>query len=191
MASTLFNYPIWQLYATPAMDIVDALADAKHQRKGRRGWRPLYIILHHTGGTDSRLWLSTTSVPAVSCHRLISRTGLIYKVVADEDTAYCNGFGVTGPIDPDGNDPAGVPIAMNECTLSIEFENLGNGQPYPDVQLLAGAKQIVEWHGKYGMLPILAHGHIDANKNDPAYFPWNKLYSMVDSVRLMYAGSVS
>lgn len=172
---SLFKFPQPRIFTTPDLPIVDAFAASTHHIKGRAGFQPLLINLHHTGGLlpSTLTWLRSSSNPRVSTHRVISKKGINYKVVADEDTAFCAGFATIGPIDPDGNDPAGVPFNNNYCALHIEFENEGNGRdPYPLPQMLMGAKQVIEWWGKYGFLPTLGHGQVDANKNDPCGFDW-------------------
>lgn len=172
---SLFKYQQQPIFATPPLVIVDAPADATHFMVDRAGFQPLQILLHHTAGVIPQTlnWLRYESSPRVSTHRVIGKDGTNYKVVADEDTAFCAGFGNIGPIDPDSNDSPGVPINLNVCTLNIEIENRGNGRdPYPAVQMQMVARQVIEWWGKYGFLPVLAHGHVDARKNDPAGFDW-------------------
>ena len=156
------------LFQTPLLSVINHPADAAHYTRGRGGFQPAFIVLHHTGGTDSLKWLSSISSPAVSCHRLIDKIGHIYKIVADEDTAYCAGYGLIGPIDPDASDPTGVVRNLNFASLNIELENLGNGQDrYTPTQMQACAAQIYEWWGKYGFLPILYHSQVDPAKHDP------------------------
>ena len=150
------------LFPTPPLSIVDVPADAKHKAYNRLGFR--WIVLHHTGGTDSRKWLSTTSSPPVSCHRLIARSGAIYKIVPDFEVAFTQGPADIGPLPENGQN-------VNQWALSIEIENLGNGQDYPIEQLRAIAAQIVEWQAAYGWLAIVHHQWIQANKNDPYDFP--------------------
>lgn len=170
---SLFRYEQQPIFTTQPLAIIDAPAASTHFMVGRAGFQPLQIILHHTGGTNSLDWLTHTSPNRVSCHRLIAKDGRNYKIVADDNTAYCAGFGDVGPIDADRTDPPGVPINLNVCTLNIELENLGNGRDkYSLAQMTMCAKQIIEWWGKYGFLPVLAHGHVDANKSDPAGFDW-------------------
>lgn len=170
---SLFKFPQPRIFTTPDLPIVDFPADARHHTKGRAGFQPLFINLHHTAGTNSIRYLSVDPTSNVSCQRLITKAGTNIKIVADEDTSYCAGFAIVGPIDPDGNDPIGVPFNNNYCSLNIEFENLGTGfDPYPLPQMVMGAKQVVEWWGKYGFLPVLGHGQIDKNKNDPKGFNW-------------------
>lgn len=156
------------LFETQLLTVINRPADGAHHTKGRGGLKPECIILHHTGGVDSLAWLSTTSSPPVSCHRLISKAGTIYKIVDDDDTAYCAGYGLIGPVDPDASDPPGIARNLNQISLNIELENLGNGSdPYPAAQLQSCALQIMEWVGLYGWLPILYHKQVDANKQDP------------------------
>lgn len=174
-----------RIFDTPPLSIIDLLADQDHYTPGRGGFEPFLIIIHHSGGTWSGPWLSTTKGSGVSTHRLISKAGVIRKIVADEDTAWTAGFGTVGPVDPDGNDPPGVARNLNQITLNIEFENLGTGQdPYPAAQLNAGAKQVVEWWGKYGLIGILGHGQVDARKNDPLGFPWEDFFRRIDRAYL-------
>jgi hypothetical protein len=63
--------------------------------------------------------------------------------------------------------------------LSIEMENLGNGQDYPLVQLWSVARQIVEWQAAYGWLAIVHHAWIQDNKIDPYDFPRAQLDELI------------
>ena len=170
------------LFNTPLLPIIDCPADDDHCYRGRLGFVPRIIVMHHTAGTDSRKWLSTTSPldNPVSTHRLIDKYGRNIKIVADEDTAYCAGFGIIGAIDPDRIDPKGVAPNLNFVSLHIELENLGTGKdPYPQVQMSMAADQVVEWWGKYGLLPVLGHAEVDPIKNDPKGFDWQLFYTMI------------
>jgi N-acetyl-anhydromuramyl-L-alanine amidase AmpD len=162
------------LFTTPPLVITDHPADSVHCcGQTRLGYR--YIVLHSTGGTNSLNWLSTTSPDnnPVSCHRLINKAGKNYKIVGDEKTAYTQGPSHIGPL------PSQTQNA-NNWSLSIEFENLNDGHdPYPIAQLDMGAAQVVEWWGAHGLLAIVAHAWIDANKSDPAGFPWDDFYARI------------
>ncbi len=151
------------LFSTPPLHIIDHPADAAHKGSNRLGYE--LVVLHHTGGSNSLDWLSTTSAPKpVSCHRLIARDGTIYKIVPDHEVAFTQGPAVIGPTPANGRD-------ANEIGLSIEFENLGNGQDWPEAQLRAGAAQVVEWWGAYGWIPVLYHKQVQSDKSDPYGFP--------------------
>lgn len=123
------------------------------------------IVLHHTGGRDSRAWLTRTSRPPVSVHTLIPKDGTIYRIVPDGVNAWHVGgsrLGVHGP-----NERAG---SCNEICLGIEIENLGDGKdPYTDEQYWSVGWQICQWWNAAGKaLPVITHALIDTNgKRDP------------------------
>ncbi len=151
------------LFTTEPLPIVDWLADDKHYAINRIAYD--FIIIHDTGGMDSRNWLSKTSKPPVSVHRLINRTGVIYKIVPDEYVAYTQGFGTMGGY-PDNERATGN---LNRVSLSMEFERLKN-QSHTIDQLRSGAKQVVEWYGAHDMPSILYHWQVDNDKDDPYTF---------------------
>lgn len=161
------------IFKTPPLNIVDHPADSKHKGGKRAGYR--YIFIHATGGTNSLDYLSTTSPPnkPVSSHRLGAKDGTNYKIVQDSEVAWTQGPAIIGPTPADGND-------ANELGLSIELENLNDGRdPYPDAQMRMCARQIVEWWGLYGFIPVVAHAWTQADKKDPLGFDWHKLYVMI------------
>lgn len=165
---------------TAPLVIKDLPAHATHYTRGRKS--PMgFIVLHHTGGVDSRDWLTHTSSPPVSCNRLITKDGTVYKIVRDEDTAWAQGFSTVGPYQKNG------PYTMNDVGLSIELENLGNGKDsYPESQIMSTVLQCAEWWGMYGLLPIVGHGQIDSRKVDPRGFPWSRFYrSMLGHIRTL------
>lgn len=159
------------LFTVPPLHIVDTPADIQHHAKPLVPRSIRFIYLHATGaapGGNSVAWLSTSSRPPVSCHRLISRNGVIHKIVADEHIAFTQGFGVMGSRNKDS-------VNLNRDGLSIEFENSNRMHPpyetYSPEQLRAGAWQVVEWWSLYGFLPLLYHSYVDAAKHDPSAFP--------------------
>ncbi len=161
-----------QLFTTPPLVITDHPADSAHAGAlPRLGYR--FIVIHATGGTNSLNWLSTTSSPPVSIHRLISKQGQIYKIVPDGVAAYHAGPARVGPLpSADAN--------VNNWSLGIELENLNDGHdPYPAAQLDSAAAQVVEWWGAYGFLPVLAHAWIDSRKHDPAGLDWPDFYRRI------------
>lgn len=171
------------LFTTPPLPIVDLPAAPTHFYRPSSLREKLVIVIHHTGGHDSRAWLTRTSRPPVSTQRLISKYGTIYKLMDDNDVAYTAGYGVIGPIDPDGSDPAGVASNLNFASLNIELENMGDGRdPFTPNQMQACADQIVEWWGAYGHLAILGHREVDSRKRDPAdNFSWEDLFRRIDA----------
>ncbi|GAC1354034.1 MAG: hypothetical protein NVS4B8_30550 [Herpetosiphon sp.] len=161
-----------RLFQTTALRIVDMPADGAHFG-GRRVWPPRFVIVHATGGTNSLQWLRSSSPASnpVSVHRLIAKDGTIFKIVADDETAWHAGYGELGPIRPGGA------ANLNAFALGIELENLNSGyDPYPATQVQACAAQIVEWWGMYGFLPVLSHAAVDPRKDDPQGFDWPTLW---------------
>lgn len=167
------------LFSTPPLPITDFHADAQHFGGLRRGFR--YIVLHHTGGIDSRLWLSRTSPLSnpVSVQRLITKLGENIKITADDEVAWTQGPARIGAL-PLYNAQGVLLESVNDYALAIEFENLGDGHdPYPPVQLDMGAAQVVEWWGAHGFIALVGHNWIQANKHDPAGFPWDDFHRRV------------
>lgn len=137
-----------------APPIVYLPADDRHQGGVWDGARA--IVIHHTAGTNSAAWLSTTSEPPVSIHTLISRDGTLTRIVPPETQAYHVGRSVLGGYKP------------NTVCLGIELENLGNGQDYPPAQIDACGYEIAGWWRSFGVIPILTHALIDTTgKVDP------------------------
>jgi N-acetyl-anhydromuramyl-L-alanine amidase AmpD len=169
-------------FPTPPLHIIDHPADGNHH--GGKRSRPLWaIILHSTVGDDSTDWLSTSSPLSnpVSVHRLIKRDGHILKIVSDDVIAFHAGFVKCGPYFP------GSAAGNGNDTLGIELEN-SNGmkgrayQSYPEAQLLACARQVVEWWGAYGWLPLLYHRQVDTRKSDPVGFPEDTFQRILTNV---------
>src|SRR3569832_590174 len=151
-------------FNTPPLCVTDLPAKSDHHGD-LTGLRPRFIVLHATGGTDSRDWLTRTSDPPVSVHRLISREGVIYKILPDEAVAWHVGRSIMFP------DGKGSHTNLNNLALGIELENLNNGkQDYTAEQMDKTTRQILEWYGAYGYLPILSHASVDNRKTDPAGF---------------------
>ncbi len=139
----------------------------------RDGATPLAIVVHGTGGTDSRRYLQTGGDRKVSIHILIDKAGTIYRMVDDERVANHAG----GVLLANGTFSSRLTIGattyrgaqVNRRTLGIELENLQTGtDPYPDVQLLAMGWQINAWRQRYGALPVTRHATIDpGRRSDP------------------------
>lgn len=145
----------------------------------RDGAVPLAIVMHGTGGTDSRRYLQRGgalpdgSDRKVSIHILIDKAGTIYRMVDDECVAnhaggvlLANGM-LSSRLTIGGMTYRGAQV--NRRTLGIELENLQTGaDPYPDAQLLAMGWQINAWRGRYGALPVTRHATIDpGRRSDP------------------------
>lgn len=159
-------------FITPPLNIVDAPADDRHTGPARHTDDIKYFILHATVGSfESSLdWLTVNPNSYVSVHRLIDRDGTIYKLMPDSFVAYHV-----------GSSRIGNTVNLNQSSLGIELVNTNSGHdPYPYHQVLSCAKQIAEWQGLLGELPILSHASVDTKgKTDPRGFDWSLFYSLL------------
>jgi N-acetyl-anhydromuramyl-L-alanine amidase AmpD len=146
-------------------------ADRNHFTMWRRNYRIDWIVLHSTQGIDSRAWLSTTSDPPVSIHKLGRHDG-IYSIVEPAHTAWhC---GVTLP----GYEHA------NERSLGYEIESPNhNGEaqvPYTDQDYNQAAHAIAGWMFSYhlGWERVVRHADIafpPGRRTDPDGFDMARL----------------
>ncbi|MCA0354706.1 MAG: N-acetylmuramoyl-L-alanine amidase [Chloroflexi bacterium] len=163
-------------FPTPNLDIRDLPADVQHTGPRRPTSALKCIIVHSTEGRDSRKWLSTTSNPRVSIHRLIQRTaynqqtnyGGHYKILADEWTAYHAGTGVFNHYGPFSD----YKRNLNYVSLGVELERTGT-ESITAYQYEQFAGLVVEWWGLYGYLPVITHQDVDpSRRSDPVRFDW-------------------
>lgn len=156
------------IYQTLPLHVIDLPADAAHTGMSRALDTIKAIILHSTEGSDSRAWLSTTSNPPVSIHRLIRRAeGEHYKILPDSRVAWHAGSGKWGN------------YALNDVSLGWELERQGN-QGYTEYQMSEVTALTVEAWGRYGFLPVMGHGQVDPwRRSDPVRFDWQHYYQRV------------
>jgi N-acetylmuramoyl-L-alanine amidase len=148
----------------------------QNNRKYNKRRLPIrYIVLHTTGGTDSRGWLSKwnrkspkSAQNEVSIHYLISRKGLIYQIVDDKNRAWHVGDCLMPDKETDGN----------SCSIGIEIEHL-NEPDFPEAQLAALAELVKMLMDKY-TIPgkfVVSHASVarpgpNIRKIDPVNFDW-------------------
>lgn len=148
----------------------------------RNGHTPAFIVLHHTGGTNSLSWLAGNP-NGTSIHYLIERDGTTYHMVPDAYAANHVGFSryVLNGVVYDEHSPG---PNCNVISLGIELENVGNGtQGYPPAQLLAAAWIIQQWWNIYGKIPVIRHADIDQHgKVDPINLAVDQVLMLIDPV---------
>jgi len=151
-------------------------APSPNLTRGRSGKKIIAIVLHITAGLYPGClnWMRNPAAKA-SAHYLVTKTGGIYQMVKDADTAWHAGF-VNRPTWKlyDGTNP-------NRYTLGIEFECLSGGE-LTEAQYQAGLWLIQKLAQKHGIPVdedhIIGHYRIDAvnRPNDPGpQFPWERL----------------
>jgi N-acetyl-anhydromuramyl-L-alanine amidase AmpD len=162
--------------------IVDLPAD---HRTDRLGQAPVAIIIHGTGGTDSRSTLQHGDGRGVSIHALISKAGLIYRMLPDEVGANHAGA-PTSSFKLNGRTYMGG--SVNRATMGIELENRQDGKdPYADAQLLSMGWEINRIRAKYGPLPILRHAALDpTRRRDPYRLSTEEIEKWANAATLVY-----
>jgi hypothetical protein len=134
------------------------------------------LVLHSTAGRfpGDYHWLrqgGSTRAP-VSIHYYITKTGDIYRMVADDNIAWHAGRS-TWVVDGEA-----IPYeaGCNSISLGIELENLNNGVDlYPTVQIEACVQLSRHLVQQYHIPRHLYVRHLDiapGRKTDPAAFPW-------------------
>lgn len=152
-------------------------ASSPNYRVGRKGRSIIAIVNHITAGLmpGTLSWLQNLKAQA-SAHYLVTKSGTIYQMVKDEDTAWHAGI-VNNPDWPlyDGSNP-------NYYTLGIEHEALA-GDYLTEEQYQATLwlhRQLVQkWGININPDHIIGHYRIDSvnRKNDPGPgFPWTRLF---------------
>lgn len=139
---------------------------------GPRRTKPVkFVVLHHTGGSDSRAWLTRTSSPKVSIHKLI-KDRVVYHSTPDDHVAWHAGYGLVGV-----HRPGAVQGNVNDVSLGIEMEHPGDGKtPWDPVDVQAAAFVVAGWWRQFGTVPVVSHGLIDGRKVDPLGFPWSDFW---------------
>lgn len=147
-------------------------------QEGRGGRKIIAIVNHITAGLCPGCvdWMCDPAARA-SAHYVVTKTGLIYQLVRDEDTAWHAGV-VNKPNWPlyDGTNP-------NKYTLGIEHEALV-GEGLTEVQYQASLWLHLRLVNKWSLTPdrdhIIGHYRIDSvnRATDPgSKFPWQRLFS--------------
>lgn len=166
------------------MQIQQALSP--NYSSGRRGRKIIAIVNHITAGRmpGTLSWLRNPAAQA-SAHYLVTKTGAVYQLVRDEDTAWHAGF-VNKPAWPlyDGTNP-------NRYTIGIEHEALG-GESLTEAQYQA-TLELHRMLSKRLAIPIdsdhiIGHNRIDAvnRPNDPGKgFPWDRLFKELKEHQLV------
>ena len=153
-------------------------APSPNYRSGRQGRSIIAIVNHITAGLmpGTLNWLSNLAAKA-SAHYLVTKSGIVYQLVKDEDTAWHAGM-VNKPDWRlyDGSNP-------NYYTLGIEHEALA-GEALSEAQYQATLELHWQLIGKHKIPAdrdhIIGHYRLDSinRRNDPGPgFPWDRLFN--------------
>lgn len=130
-------------------------------RYHNRNWAGVQaIVIHVQEGWNNGTKQHFRAVKASSTV-LISRTGLIERLVPEDKAPWTNGD-VNRPdaqvrelMAKFGNDP-------NTWSLTIECEGFTGGLPYSEEQYQSILWQVRDWRKRYGKVPVLAHRQINS-----------------------------
>jgi N-acetylmuramoyl-L-alanine amidase len=135
----------------------------------RLGARPDMVVIHYTGmiscaAAHARL---CDPVAEVSAHYLISETGCIHLLVAEEMRAWHAGAGAWGDVDD-----------VNSRSIGIELANTG-AQPFSEPQMAALEGLLSAIIARWQIAPARVIAHSDMapdRKDDPGTrFDWRRL----------------
>jgi N-acetyl-anhydromuramyl-L-alanine amidase AmpD len=151
------------------------MLEATHKRKRLKAGDVRVLVIHHSGGRDSRLYLAEPpDGRIVSSHYLVGAYPdtdgpRVYKYASEtHDCTYTQGFGVMG----------GMTQSINDVAISIEVE----GPPFDAAVLTeaaALARSILDYWREMGPdLVMVGHKHIDSRKPDPSFL-WLDFCKMV------------
>lgn len=155
-------------------------------RRRRSGFRPEAIVLHITDGS-MRGTISWFKDPAsgVSAHYGVSMTGLVYRFVDDDNTAWHAGrvFNPTWTLLKRVDEPyPRRPVNPNSYTLGIEVEATARDRLFPNVQTAATALVIADlchrWAIPLDRPHIIGHREIFAAKDCPGHLPIEALIAL-------------
>lgn len=152
---------------------------AKNFRAGRRR-KLASIIIHSTEGhlAGDLPTLIGGDSRKISVHWYVTRSGTIYHMVADADTAFHAGNTVSAQY-------------SNDASIGIEQEHISGKDDWGDLQLRTVASLVAFLRQKHGSLEIVSHAKAAAppgRKTDPIAYPWDKFHVLVlDALKLSWA----
>ena len=127
------------------------------------------IVLHYTAMGDTRAardWLCTPEAQ-VSAHYLVSTSGGLIQMVAEDRRAWHAGAGRWGAVED-----------VNSRSIGVEITNTGS-QPFSEPQMAAVEALLARIMARWGIAPQRVIGHSDmapGRKQDPGRrFDWRRL----------------
>ena len=135
----------------------------------RDGAIPDMVVLHYTAMDSATAALERLSAPEaeVSAHYLISETGEVFSLVAEEMRAWHAGAGQWGSV-----------TDVNSRSIGIEIANTGFA-PFPEPQMVALEGLLQDIMRRWAIQPERIIGHSDmapGRKIDPGLrFDWQRL----------------
>lgn len=150
---------------------------------GRRGHRPLAIVIHiaegHVASVDS--WFRSMQ-SKVSAHYLVTQAGKLRQYVREEDTAWHTGLVRNPTWTGLKRDAAGAIVNPNLYTIGVEHEGLATAA-WSASMYARSAMLLAELHVRWGIpldrSHVVGHREIRADKTCPGFVvDLNRLVAM-------------
>jgi hypothetical protein len=118
--------------------------------------------------------------PGGSWHLEVDRAGGVHRFVPDADVAWtvraCDRWHPAWlpRVRPWDASPANCWGLHLELASNQKFRD--QGRPYTQAQYAATREVVARWRGRYGPLPVVGHGLVQADRSDPVRFDWAQLH---------------
>jgi N-acetylmuramoyl-L-alanine amidase len=138
--------------------------------------RPIAGVVVHDTETDVLAYPH----PGGSWHVEVDRAGALHRFVADQDVAWsvraCDRWhpGWLPKVRPWSASAANCWTLGVELVSSQKWRN--QGKPYTLAQYASLRTLLAEWRRRYGPLPVVGHGLLQADRTDPVRFDWSQLH---------------
>ena len=147
--------------------------------------RPVSGIVLHDTETDGPV----ECAPNGSWHYQILRSGTVWRHVDEADVAWhvraCDRWWPawlprTSPWDVS---PANAHTVGIELVSSQKWRD--QGTPYTRAQYRALQELLLDLRSRYGGLPVVGHGHLQADRSDPAWLDWQPVLAVTPEADLL------
>jgi murein DD-endopeptidase MepM/ murein hydrolase activator NlpD len=149
--------------------------------------RPVSGVVLHDTETDDYV----EPHAAGSWHYEIDRQGTVYRFVAEADVAWhVRATDKWHPLWLPRASPWEV-SAANAHTVGIELVSSqkwrNQGRPYTAAQYRSLQGLLLDLRTRYGALPVVGHGHVQADRSDPVWLDWAVVLAVLPEADLLLA----
>jgi murein DD-endopeptidase MepM/ murein hydrolase activator NlpD len=149
--------------------------------------RPVSGVVLHDTETDDYV----EPHAAGSWHYEIDRQGTVYRFVAEADVAWhVRATDKWHPLWLPRSSPWEVSPA-NAHTIGVELVSSqkwrNQGRPYTAAQYRSLQALLLDLRTRYGALPVVGHGHVQADRSDPVWLDWAVVLAVTPEADLALA----
>lgn len=148
-------------------------------------FRPVSGVVLHSTETDGYV----EPHAAGSWHYLIDRDGTCYRFVDEADVAWhvraCDRWWPAWlpRSSPWAVSPANAHTVGVELVSSQRWRN--QGRPYTQQQYRTLQALLLDLRSRYGGLPVVGHGHVQADRSDPVWLDWAVVLAVTPEADLL------